>query len=347
MRCATSTTRRHVLGHLGRLSSVALLGVPALHLAPGAAVSAEPRLPRLTLAGPGAVVSAPLMHMADTGALADLAEQVSFVAWRDPDHLRALALEGKADVLAMPTNVAANLHNRGAPVALLSVSTWGVLWMVSRAAGKKHLADFKGEEIAMPFRGDMPDIVFQLLAAKQGLDARRDFRLRYVPTPMEAMQLLITRRVDHALLAEPAVSMALRKTRSFPISVVAPDLHRSVDLQQEWGRLFQRRTRVPQAGIAAVGSLRQRPQALARIEAAHARSLQWCRDHPLDCGRLMARHVEMLVPEAVADAIAVSQLDAVPAAQAREELGFFFQQLLARDPALVGGKLPGDSFYNP
>ena len=53
----------------------------------------------------------------------------------------------------------------------------------------------------------------------------------------------------------------------------------------------------------------------------------------------------MLTPDAVADAIATSQLDAVPAAQARPELEFFFAQLHARDPALLGGKLPDAGFF--
>ncbi len=310
--------------------------------------SAHPsaRLPKLTLAGPPGTVSAPLIHMATSGALADLADKVEFVAWRDPDQLRAMVLNGKADVLAMPSNVAANLHNRGAPVTLLDVSVWGMLWMVSRAPDKQTLADFKGEEVAIPFRGDMPDVMFQLLTARQNLDARKDFRLRYVPTPMEAMQLLITRRVDHALLAEPAVSMALRKTKSFPLGLVAPELHRSVDLQKEWGRLFQRPSRIPQAGVAVIGTLRERPDAMARIEAAHARSLDWCRSHAADCGALAAKHIDLLTAEAVADSIAASQLEAVPAAKARGELEFFFGQLLARDPGLVGGRLPGDAFYH-
>ncbi len=311
----------------------------------GSSASLPTRLPKLTLAGPPGTVSAPLIHMATSGVLADLADKVEFVTWRDPDQLRAMALNGKADVLAMPSNVAANLHNRGAPVTLVNVSVWGMLWIVSRAPDKQTLADFKGEEIAIPFRGDMPDVVFQLLTARQGLDARKDFRLRYVPTPMEAMQLLITRRVDHALLAEPAVSMALRKTKSFPLGLIAPELHRSVDLQKEWGRLFQRPARVPQAGIAIVGALRERPGAMARIEAAYARSLDWCHSHTADCGVLTAKYIDLLTPEAVADSVAASQLDAVPAAKAREELEFFFGQLLARDPGLVGGRLPGDAFY--
>jgi NitT/TauT family transport system substrate-binding protein len=183
-------------------------------------------------------VSYPLIHMVETGALKDMADSVEFAPWKDPDQLRVLALGGKADFVAMPTNVAANLYNRGVKLRLLNVSTWGVLWMVSRENNLKTLADFKGKEIAMPFRADMPDIVFQACWPKsRGWTSSAISPLRYVASPLDAMQLLITRRVDHALLAEPAVSMALRKTRSFPVSVIAPELYRSVDLQQEWGRL--------------------------------------------------------------------------------------------------------------
>lgn len=330
----TTLSRRHAL---------ALLAAP-LAAAPALGVAAA--LPQITLAGPPAIVSAPLIHMAETGALKDAAQRTVFTAWRDPDQLRMMAMGGKADVLAMPSNVAANLFNRGAGVTLLNISTWGALWIVTRDAQRKTLADFKGEEIAVPFRGDMPDIVLQLLLTKQGLDPLRDFRIRYVPTPMEAMQLLITRRVAHALLSEPAVSLALRKTRSFPVGLIAPDLHRGADLQQEWGRLLRRAPRVPQAGIAAVGVVRSQPQVLDAVAQAYARSLAWCRDNALECGRMMARHIDLLTPEAVADAIAVSLMDAVPAAAARAELEFFFGQLMTPTPQLLGGRLPSEAFYH-
>ena len=132
------------------------------------------KLPKLTLAGPSAAVSNALIHMVDSGALNDIADVVEFVPWRDPDQLRVMALDGRADVLAMPTNVAANLYNRGAKLQLINVSTWGVLWLVSRDPALKSLADLRGKELAMPFRGDMPDIVLQLLAEQQGMDVRKD-----------------------------------------------------------------------------------------------------------------------------------------------------------------------------
>lgn len=333
------STRRAVLRAAGALA----LATPALRPAHAAATAAP--LPRIVLSGPPALVSAPLIHMAETQALAGVAAQTEFTAWRDPDQLRVMALGGKADVLAMPSNVAANLRNRGAGVALLTISTWGSLWIVTRDAGRTTLADYRGQEVAVPFRGDMPDLLLQLLAAKQGLDVRRDLRVRYVPTPMEALQLLLTRRVDHALLGEPAISMALQRAQTLPVSLVAPQLHRGADLQQEWGRVFQRAPRIPQAGIAAVGTVRARADVLAAVQQAHAASLAWCRAHPQECGRMVAARIGQLTPDAVAGAIGASHLEAVPAQAARPELEFFFQQLLARDAALVGGRLPDAAFY--
>lgn len=307
---------------------------------------ATARLPKLVLAGPYAAVSFPLVHMVESGALRDMADSVEFMPWKDPDQLRVLAMDGRADFVAMPTNVAANLYNRGAKLQLLNVSTWGVLWMVSRDSSLKTLADFRGKEIAMPFRADMPDIVFQQVAQKQGLDVKRDFVLRYVGTPIEAMQLLVTRRVDHALLAEPAISVALRKTRSFPVSMIAPELHRSVDLQHEWGRVMQREARIPQAGIAVLGPAADNAPLVARFQAAYAASLAWCEAQPEACGAMVAKRVDLLTAEAVADSIRIDTARFVSAADARPELEFFFGQLMARQPGLVGNALPTPSFYS-
>ena len=232
--------------------SAAASGSAASPAAP--AVVGTKKVHRLVLAGPFATVSNPLIRIVDAGLLADVAEKVEFVSWRTPDQLRAMALKGEADFLAMPSNLSANLYNRGLKLQQMNIGIWGILWMVARRDGLKTLADFKGQEVVMPFRGDMPDALFRLLCRKQGIDPDKDMTLRYVASPLDAMQLLITRRADNALLADPAVAVGLRKSQSFPISVVAPSLYRSVSLQEEWGRVFNRAPRMPQAGIVMLGS---------------------------------------------------------------------------------------------
>lgn len=308
-----------------------LAGTVALALAPHALAQGGAGL---RLSGPPAAVSYPLIHLAALG------QQHSFRTWADPDQLRALALHAGADFVAMPTNVAANLYNRGVALKLLSVPVWGILYLVSRDGERTRLEDYAGEEIAMPFRGDMPDLIFQDTAQALGLDVKKDLRLRYVASPLDAMQLLITRRVRHALLAEPAVSMALRKTQSFPVSAIAPELHRAVDLQAQWGRALGRAPRIPQAGIVALGDAAADVARQSAFVQAHDAAAHWCMAHPTECGVEVHAAEPRLSADAVADSLAVAPLQPVAAADARDELMFLFERLLARNPQLLGGHLP-------
>jgi NitT/TauT family transport system substrate-binding protein len=99
---------------------------------------------KIKVAGPFASVSHPIMHMIENDALKDIGINIEFVLWKNPDELRALILNGDIDFIALPTNVAANLYNKGVDIKLLNVSIWGILGMISRDPNLKSLKDFKG-----------------------------------------------------------------------------------------------------------------------------------------------------------------------------------------------------------
>ncbi len=301
------------------------------------------KVEKLVLSGPMASVSHPLLHMIETNALSDVADKLEFVMWKSPDELRALTLKGRADFMAVPTNVAANLYNKGVDLQLLNVSVWGILGMITRDKTKKTLVDFKGCEIAMPFRADMPDIMFEEIIKKQGLNPKKDFDLKYVGSPIDAMQMLILRRVDHALLAEPAISMALRKTNSFPLKLVAPDLYRSTDLQIEWGKVFKIEGKVPEAGMAVVG--KQDLHVIKRFNKEYEKSLTWYKTHPKEAGKLVEKYIPMLNADAVSESLEYVQLNDVTAKKSKKDLEFFFDVLQRNNPKSIGGKLPDDNFY--
>ena len=82
---------------------------------------------KITVAGPPAGISNALIHMASPDNDLDLPWTVEFKTWSTSDQLRALALEGNIDFIALPTNVAANLYNKGVGLKLLNVSQWGAL----------------------------------------------------------------------------------------------------------------------------------------------------------------------------------------------------------------------------
>ena len=300
---------------------------------------------KIVVAGPFATVSHPIMHMIETDALKDLGKRIEFRLWKNPDELRALILKGDVDFIALPTNVAATLYNKEVDIKLLNVSVWGILGMISRDPNLKTLKDFKDKEIAVPFRADMPDIVFQELAKKNGLDSKKDFKIQYVANPVDAMQMLILRRVDHALLAEPAISIALRKTKSFPISVVAPDLYRSVDLQKEWGELFQTKAKLPQAGIAYIGDTKGKEELINRFLQEYSKALDWYKQNPAEASRVVVKELPMLEEQGLADSIEHVSFESVNAIDAKEELEFFFNILKNSEAKSIGGKIPDSNLY--
>lgn len=309
-------------------------------------LNAQQKIEKLVIAGPFASVSHPILHMIETNALSDVAKSVEFRLWKNPDELRALVLNKEVQFSAVPTNVAATLYNKGVDVKLINVSVWGILGMITRDKDKKTLKDFVGCEIAMPFRADMPDIVFEQVAKAQGLDVKKDFKLRYLSSPVDAMQMLILRRVDHALLAEPAISMALRKTDSYPLKLIAPDLYRSTNLQDEWGDIFKVEAKVPQAGIAFLGNASSHESLIKRFNEEYKKSLDWYKNNPKEAAILVVKTLDILEVEGLADSISHIRLESIDAKDAKKDLEFFFEMLKQNNPKVIGGKLPDDGFYH-
>ena len=98
-------------------------------------------------------------------------------------------------------------------------------------------------------------------------------------------------------------------------------------------------------GIVAMGKVLAHPALIERFQKAYAASLRWCEQQPQECGALVARRIDLLTPEAVADSVRVDNAVFVTAADAQHELTYFFQLLYERQPGLIGGKLPAPDFY--
>lgn len=306
--------------------------------------NAGEKLDKIVIAGPAANVSHPIFHMIESGALKDVAKKVEFRLWNNPDQLRAMIINKEVDFVAVPTNVAAILYNKKQPIQLLDVSIWGILQILVRDKTIDSLGKLKGKSLVVPWRGDMPDIVLRTIMKKEGL-SKKDINLIYVSNPMDAAQQLIMRRQDNALLPDPATSMVLRKTHSFPISLVAPELYRGIDLQKEWGKAFETEPKIAQAGMAVVDQMRNNKEVVEAFEKAYEEAMMWYKNHPKESGKMVVKYTKMFTPEAVEDSIANVQMKVVRAKDAKKDLEFFFDKLKAESPKIIGGALPDEGFY--
>ena len=306
--------------------------------------TASQKLEKIIVAGPAANVSHPIFKMIEDGALKKYADKVEFKMWKNPDQLRAMIINKEVDFVAVPTNVASILYNKKQPIKMLNVSVWGILKILVRDEKVKHLEDLKGQELVVPWRGDMPDIVLRAIMKKKGL-GKEDITLIYVSNPMDAAQQLMMRRADNILLPEPATSMVLRKTKSFPVNIVAPTVFRGIDLQKEWGDVYKREAKIPQAGMAVVGDMIEKKEIIKAFEEEYAKAMQWYKTHKKESGELVVKHIDMFNADAIADSIDHVQLDVKRAIDSQEELNFFFDVLKEDNPKIIGGSVPDEAFY--
>lgn len=311
----------------------------AASIPPAVAAKAEV----LRLAGPAAVVSFPLLHMVESGALEEHAQRIEFRLWQNPDQLRVLLANDEIDYSAAPVNLPALMAGRGQPVRLLNVSVWGIIWLVSRDPAVQGFADLKGKELALPFQRDLPAILVDELLLSHGLRAGRDLTLRPVRDGQDAQALLLAGRADHALLVEPAVSLLLWRNQQ---QKGAP-LFRVQSLESAWKQSFPAQPELPQAGLMASARMADRRELARAVVDAYGESARWCSARARECAELVHRHLPHMPVAAIEQSIRVTRLESRTASEAREPLEALYRLIAERHPQAIGGAMPAAGFYGP
>ena len=327
------------LTQMNRRSALSLLAAgAAAPLLPISVLAAK--METLALYGPPAGPSVTLAYAVASGAFSTVAENATFKAWRNPDELRAGLTSGEIGLSVVPVQAAANLYNRGFPIRLANIMTNGLLYVISEETGIKAIPDLKGRSVAVPFRGDTPEIIFGQLLAHDGLDAEKDLQIIYSGSPIEAMQLLLAGKVEAALTAEPSTTAGILRGR-----MAGKKVARVIDIQKAWGEMTGAVPVLPQAGLAITqGFLDANGNDVSGILVALQTATSEVNADP---GKAAAAATEALgLPAPLLTAsVPNCNLVARPAQEARPDIERMLTAMAGPDMAKIGGKLPDDRFY--
>ena len=133
----------------------------------------------------------------------------------------------------IPTNVGANLYNKGKDIKLISILSNGLISIIS----SKDIKSFKSlnkEDIYIGGQGSSPDVISSYLFKKNSITPKVSYR-----ESSEIAKLLITNKIDTAVLPEPLASMVLEKNKK---------MKRIFILKNEWTKL-NKQSGIPQVAI--------------------------------------------------------------------------------------------------
>ena len=283
-----------------------------------------------TLRGPTSVGMAPLLGRPDR---LGPAIEPRFNVYGTPDLLVSQILAGEVDIAALPTNLAANLFNRGVDLQLLAISGGGVLYVV--ADEDLGWEDLRGRSVHTLARGTTPDILFQTLARRYGIDPQRDLDLRYSADQTELAQQLIAGRIRLAVLPEPFVTRVLTAN---------PRLRVAIDLGAGYREHFGG-DNYPMTAMIVMRSFADRfPEQLQTFAKAYAEGLRWFTENRSEGAEPAAEEIG-IPPAVIVEAFDRLNMVYLPAVTVRDEVARFLEIFYEFNPQSVGGRLPSPDFY--
>ena len=299
----------------------------------------------ITIAGPSAGMSHPIFYMMKTDALKDFGITIKFKQWKGPDELKALILNKKVDFIGIPIPAGSILYNRGAKVQLTHLVMGGTRGIVSSHKNIKTFKDLKGLTVGITSRGGMSDSLLKILLKNNGLDYKKDIKLVYTQNSKNATLMLLKDKIDCTILAEPRLSMALKKAKSLPCDKQPHKLFLSINLNNEWKRTFNTDKPFAQVGFLAVGDTIKDKILIEKFIQEYKKSLVWYKKNPDEASKLTAKYFKGLHPKAIRNGIKNSSLEVLETSKDKKLIKELLNTLVELNPKSMGNKLPDDGFY--
>lgn len=310
-------------------SALALAGISP-------SIFAAERLP-FTIYGAPALPSLTIAVATMQGKLAKQAD-VALKIWRNPDQLRVGVASGEFKVMMSPNNVGVNLRHQGQNVGMINILTNGITQLMTKTP-IENPEQLIGKKVIMPFKNDMPDIVFKALLKKRGIDESK-VQITYTAAPAEAVSLFLTQDFDATFLPEPMASACVLRGKRMGVEV-----GRAFDFLNTWADSFGGKPVIPQAGIIANVDFYHAHQ--AEFELFHQdlqNALHWVKNNPQSAAEIGTNYFPAPAP-AITAAIPNANLTVTKGSEIKEELFKFYDILMQFNPKLLGGKLPDEKFF--
>ena len=280
------------------------------------------------LKGPTGMGAAWLMDQNEQGLSAN---SYNFTIAGAPDVLTGQLISGDMDMAALPTNAISTLYNKTeGKITVLGVNALGVLYILENGDRINSVADLEGKTILASGQGSTAEYVLSYILEQNGVSAE----IFWASEHSEAATLALSGEYDIVMLPEPFVTTVTTKNGSFRVAL---------DLTREWEALGG--GELTMGGIAVrTEFLEAHPNAVKSFVKEYANSVAFTNAQPADAAKLIAKY-EIAAEEIAKNAIPRCNIVWLHGENYKAKLENFLGVVYEANPAGIGGKMPGDDFY--
>ncbi|MDR2504806.1 MAG: ABC transporter substrate-binding protein [Oscillospiraceae bacterium] len=261
--------------------------------------------------------------------------EIDFVG--SPDEAVAAIASGQADIVCVPTNLAAALYSKlNGGVRLLAINTLGVLHILESGETVADVSDLAGKTVWMSGQGSMPEYVLRYIIETNELDTQIDFKAEHA----EVAALAAAGELDLVMLPEPFATSLAANNDSFRYAL---------DVTQMFGDAAEINgsDAVLSMGcvIASAEFAKNNPYEVDAFLSALEESIAFVYSSPADLADMAVELGIMPNAAVVMKALSGSHIKYIDGAEMQDMIQPLFEILYKFNPQSVGGKLPEDDLY--
>lgn len=250
--------------------------------------------------------------------------------------VQAKVLNGEADIVVCPTNMAATLYNKGADYKLISANVFGLLYLVGNKPAT-DLNDLVGKVVHSIGKNNTPEFVFKKILANADIEyvdsdvaVEGKVAIRYYGTGGEIIPRLKSGEVDYAILGEPAVTKA--------------GVNELFDLQTLWKQATNLDESYPQAGVFVKSELLDDTKFIDELLQALTSNTQYLQNNSDKIASLLVQNgsADFNGTTFTANVLERCNIRCVKATDCKTQLTKYFEAIATINPSF---KLPNDGFY--
>lgn len=274
-----------------------------------------------------------LVNMMDTKKIDNI--QLNYKVEKMSDALIVDMLKREGDIAIVPSNFSAQLYNKKLGYKILGTIGWGSFYVVSRD-NINSLEELKGKEVYTFGKGLTPDLIFQSILEKKGIN-KNSIKINYLSSGNEVASLYLGRKVDTIVIPEPMLSKVLSKS---PTSTIVANLN------DEWKNITNSDLGYPQSTLVIKEEIYEtNPKFVKEFINKLTESISKLYKNSGETVENVKRNSLSIDTSVLNKVLTRANIFYTPIIDCKEEYNNYFKILELTNKKVIGGKLPDEEIF--
>lgn len=262
----------------------------------------------------------------------------TFDVLTNPNDVTALLLNGDADIVSVPTNVAAALYNKtSGNIRILALNTGCVLTLMENGNTVNSVADLRGKTIYSTGQGANPEYVLRYLLQKNGLDPDKDVTLEFLTDNQDLGNRMASGSIEVALVPQPIATSVLLKNKNARVAL---------DVATLWENAVTDDSRIMMGCVIAKKDfVENNKAAVDAFLAEYKTSIEKANSDAAATGTLCETYGIIANATMATKAIPSCALTFVSGADMSAKMKGYYDILFSYNAKSVGGAVPNEDIY--